>query len=184
MRRFLILFALIVICKFYAVSQISQKGYFLINDTTNIYPSIDKILQLKYFNNKVVYIDIWGTRCPPCLEEFQYSGKLKERFQNDSIIFLYLCCQYKLERDKMNEKLWEERILENELKGIHILMSNECYKYGFWEKFKEKYTEERSYSIPTFLLVDKKGVIRNFDAPRPSSSELLYEKIQALLNEK
>jgi thiol-disulfide isomerase/thioredoxin len=183
MRRIFLLFSLILILKLYGVTQILQKGYYLINDTTNLYPSIDKILEMKELNRKVVYIDLWGTRCPPCLKEFQYSGKLKERFQNDSVTFLYLCSQYQLERDTINEKLWEERILKNELKGIHILISNECYKNGFWEKFKDKYTEERSYQIPTFLLVDKKGVIRNFDAPRPSNGEFLYEKIQALLNE-
>lgn len=184
MRTLFILIILIAICKLNAVSQIPQKGYFLINDTTNSYPNIDKILELKEFKNKVVYIDIWGTRCAPCLKEFLHIGKLKEKFQNDSIIILYLCSQYKLERDKMNEKLWKELILKNDLKGTHILLSNECYMNGFWEKFKDKYTEERSYGIPIFLLVDKKGVIRNFDAPRPSSEEVLYEKIQALLNEK
>jgi len=184
MKKIFILFALIVICKLYALSQISQKGYYLINDTTNLYPGIDKILELKELNNKVVYIDLWGTKCPPCLKEFQYSGKLKERFQNDSVIFLYLCSPYKLVRDKINEKLWEGLILKNGLKGIHILISNECQENGFWEKFKDKYTEERLYGIPTFLLVDKKGVIRNFDAPRPSRGEFLFEKIQALLNEK
>ena len=36
--------------------------------------------------------------------------------------------------------------------------------------------------IPTYLLVDKTGKIVNFDAPRPSKKEILYDEIRALLH--
>jgi hypothetical protein len=55
---------------------------------------------------------------------------------------------------------------------------------GFFEKYRDKYSEERRFGIPTYLLVDKTGHIRDFDAPRPSKGLPLYEAIQKLINEK
>jgi len=184
MKTSSLLILVILFGTLYAQSQTSNKQYSLIIDSANVYPTIDKILELKELKNRVVYVDIWGTRCPPCLKEFQELPALKHRFQNDAVVFLYLCSPYKIERDKPNEKLWKELVLKNDLKGINILISSECYGKGFFEKYKEKYSEKRRYSIPTYLLVDKKGNIRDFDAPRPSNGDVLYDEIEKLLKEK
>ena len=53
-------------------------------------------------------------------------------------------------------------------------MSIKFYSGNFWEKYKNKYTEERSYGIPTYLIINKKGKIVDFDAPRPSKTEKLF----------
>lgn len=157
--------------------------YTIIGDSTNIYPTIDSIFKLKELRNKVVYVDIWGTRCSPCLREFNYLPALKERFAKDSVAFLYLCSPYSLEWDKQNEKRWQDLIIKNKLKGVNVFISPDCYDSGFFEKYKDNYTEERMYSIPTYLLVNKNGEIVNFNAPRPSSGDLLYNDIQSLLDE-
>ena len=183
MKTSFLLIVLILLGTLCAKSQISPGKYSLTIDSANVYPTIDKILELKELKNKVVYVDIWGTRCPPCLKEFQELPSLKHRFQNDAVVFLYLCSPYTVKRDKQNEKLWRELILKNDLKGINILISSECYGNGFFEKYKDKYSEKRRYGIPTYLLVDKKGKIRDFDAPRPSKGVVLYDEIQKLLKE-
>jgi len=153
-------------------------------DSANVFPTIDKILELNELKNKVVFVDIWGTRCPPCLKEFQELPGLKHRFQNESVAFLYLCSPYTVKRDKQNEKLWKALVLKNDLKGINVLISSDCYGKGFFDKYKDKYSDARKYAIPTYLLVDKKGKIRDFDAPRPSKGKLLYDEIEKLLKEK
>lgn len=170
------------------VSVLSVKGqkkiddFTLIGDSTNIFKSIDEILKMKELQNHVVYADVWGTRCPPCLSEFKYVSELKKEFENDSVVFLYLCSPYTMEWDTDNEKLWKELIVKNNLEGINMLMSAECYEEGFFERYKDKYSEERLYGIPTYLLIDKQGNIVNFNAPRPSSKEVLYKEIHALLD--
>ena len=163
-------------------AQKTIQDYTIIGDSTNFYKSIDDILMEKEFQNKVVYVDIWGTRCPPCIKEFAFIPELKKQFKNDSIVFLYLCSPYTVKWDNENAELWKKLILKYNLNGINILMSSECYEDGFFEKYKEHYTPRRQYGIPTYLLVDKTGKIVNFDAPRPSKKEILYDEIRTLLH--
>ncbi len=163
-------------------AQSSIMDYKIISDSTNIYKSVDDILKMEDFKGKVVYVDFWGTRCGPCLKEFEYIPELKKRFQNDSVEFLYLCSPYSLGWDKDNEKRWKDLIVKHKLTGTNILISAECYMAGFFEKYKDKVAN--MYIIPTYLLVDKQGKITDFNALRPSSKDLLYNKIQLLLDEK
>lgn len=83
-----------------AYSQESINNYMIFGDSTNTYSSSDEILKLEMFQNKVVYVDIWGTRCPPCLKEFEFLPELKNRFEKESLVFLYLCSPYSMEWDK------------------------------------------------------------------------------------
>jgi thiol-disulfide isomerase/thioredoxin len=158
-------------------------GFKIIADSTNIYKSIDDILRINDFDNNVVYVDIWGTRCGPCLQEFAHTAELKERFRDKPIKFLYACSPYTMEWDKDNEKLWKELIAKYNLKGVNVFMSPECYMEGFFEKYSDKYPENEKWSIPAYLLVNKKGEIVNFRAARPSTKEKLYAEIEKLLDE-
>ena len=73
--RILLLFIL-----FLALSSVNAQktiqDYTIIVDSTNFYKSIDDILMEKEFQNKVVYVDIWGARCPPCIKEFAFIPEL------------------------------------------------------------------------------------------------------------
>ncbi len=165
-----------------AIGQINIDDFTVIGDSTNIYKSVDEILKMKELQNKVVYVYIWGTRCSPCIKEFAHVPKIKEKFKNDSIAYLYLCSPYTTKWDNKNAELWKDLIVKHNLEGINILISYECYEDGFFEKYKVKYTPKRQSGIPTYLLVNKQGKIVDFDAPRPSKKELLYGKIQELLD--
>lgn len=177
-----ILILLLISSSYTAFSQKNIDDYKIIGDSTNIYKSIDDILTMDEFNGKVVYVDVWGTRCPPCLNEFAYIADLKEKFKNSPIEYLYLCSPYSMTWDDSNAELWKELIVKHNLEGINIFMSPECYMDGFFEKYKEKYPPERLWGIPTYLLVNKQGNIVDFDAPRPSTKDKLYNKIQILLD--
>lgn len=159
-----------------------DKGnYVLIGDSTNAYPTINSILKLDYFDNKVVYIDIWGTRCGPCLREFKHLKPLKKRFNKDSIVFLYLSSPYSERWDDNNAERWKELIYKHKLTGVNILMSAECY-VGFFKRYKDKYENKEMYAIPTYLLVDRNGKIVDFKAPRPSERVKLFREIELLLD--
>ncbi|HVG40701.1 MAG TPA: TlpA disulfide reductase family protein [Chitinophagaceae bacterium] len=141
-------------------------------DTTQ-FSTIEDVLKLPSLKGKVVYIDIWGTRCTPCIEEFPHLATLKKRYKNKPVAFLYLKSPYGFD----DSKEWREMVRKYNLEGINVSMSITFYSNNFWNKYKDKYTEERSFSIPTYLVINKKGEIVNFDAPRPSDTEKLYKLI-------
>jgi len=165
-------------------AQKSISDFEIIEDSTNVFKEIDDFFKLDQFKGKVVYVDVWGTRCGPCIKEFAFNKELKDRFQNKDVEYLYLCSPYSMTRDSLNIELWKKLIVKHNLDGLNVFMSNECYIDGFFEKYSDEYTEREQYGIPAYLLVNKKGEITNFKAPRPSTKEKLYKEIEDLLSEK
>lgn len=144
----------------------------LYSDTSQ-FKSIEAVLNLPALKGKVVFIDLWGTRCGPCLEEFRHAKMLKERYTGKPVAFLYLKSPYNFD----DTKEWKEMVERYDLAGINISMSINFYVRGFWERFRQKYPGNRMYGIPTYLIVNRQGKIVNFDAPRPSSLEVLFRAI-------
>jgi len=131
--------------------QKSIDDFNIIGDSTKMFKTIDDIIKIEALKNKVAYIDVWGTRCGPCLMEFKYLPDLKNKFRNDSIVFLYLCSPYSMTWNNENAELWKKLIIKHNLDGINIFMSAECYIYGLYEKYKEKFTPSTMYMIPRYL---------------------------------
>ncbi len=48
---------------------------------------IDKIIEP--YKGKIVYLDVWGTWCPPCIEAIKDSPKLKESVKDYDIVYIY-----------------------------------------------------------------------------------------------
>lgn len=156
-----------------------------IADTTNHFDSIEQILEREEFRGKVVYIDIWGTSCKPCIQEFAHIQPLKQQFESREVVFLYLCSPNSLNREseRANIAQWGKMVEKHQLSPANVYLSAACYGEGFWEKYKEKYTESRMYGIPVYLIADRNGKIVDFDAPRPSRGGLLYEEIEHWLKQ-
>ncbi|MFH0760807.1 MAG: TlpA disulfide reductase family protein [Bacteroidota bacterium] len=135
---------------------------------------LSEILTMKEFENKVIYIDIWGTGCSPCIAESKYLPELKKRYKNKDVVFLYLAKPYGLFRISK----WKKEIQQYNLEGYHIYMS---------EELKDNIMMEvpgiRQIGIPKYLLVNKQGKVAYPDAPRPSSEKDLYKLIDQLLDE-
>lgn len=183
---------------YFTTSLFAQKDkadYTFINDSTNKYSSIEAILKLQEFRNKVVFIDIWGIGCKPCMDEMDYIKDLKNEFINEQIAYLYLCVRptSKLSSE-MNNALpqkWKEIVSHKELKGVNILMSKECYNEGFKLKHLDTYAKIDTsimkgyihFGIPLYLIANKEGKIVNYNAHRPSKGKLLYSQIQSILEE-
>lgn len=153
-------------------SQVNASKIVLYGDTTR-FNTIEDVLKLPYFKGKVVYVDIWGTKCGPCIKEFPNLPEIKEKYKDKAVAFLYLKSPY----DFDDSKEWEEMVNRLNLEGVNVSMSIKFYSNNFWERYKDKYAGQRSYSIPTYLIINKKGVIVNFDAPRPSEKGKLYKLI-------
>ncbi|MEC3905741.1 TlpA disulfide reductase family protein [Tamlana sp. 2201CG12-4] len=184
MKRIFLILIGILLTQEISYAQKSISDFEIIEDSTNTFKEIDDFFKLDKFKGKVIYVDVWGTRCGPCIKEFAYNKELKEKFKNKQVEFLYLCSPYSMKRDSLNIELWKKLIVKHNLGGLNIFMSPQCYMEGFFEKYADKYTEREQYGIPAYLLVNKKGDIINFKAPRPSSKEKLYKEIEDLLSEK
>ena len=154
--------------------------YMMIPDSTMKYETMEEILELPYFENKVVLVDLWFTSCKPCLIEFKQMEELKARFKDDSIAYLYLCAPTTVEWDPTDEGSWRRLIKKYDLRGVHVKLTNE-FMENFWNSYKEANPEGNLYYFPTYLLIDKNGKITNYNAPRPSSGQALLDKLEKLL---
>ena len=115
------------------------------------------------YRDKVIYVDLWSTSCGPCIGEIPASIELHEMFKGKDIVFVNLC----LGSDKTD---WQKIIANTNFSGEHYLLNS--YQSQLLQG-KLKYE-----GTPTYLIIDKKGLLINNNAPRPSSGE----KIKSLLN--
>lgn len=126
---------------------------------------------------RILYIDIWGTWCGPCREQFSYVRALKERFKDEPIDFVYVA----IEKPEASVNVWKETVSFYNLTGKHILAGKELAAC-----FRELYKSEGSEAMvfPSYLLVDKDGKLVTAHANQPSSGEELYKQIKTVLRQK
>lgn len=138
--------------------------------------TFDQVIQLDQFQGKVIYIDLWGTRCKPCIEEFSFNSFLKERFKQEPVEYLYLAVDYGHADD---EARWKEMVQAKNLTGYNMLITASLYK-EIWNIIKDNVRD--MYLIPHYIILNKKGKIAYADAARPSEKETLYHQVQLVLN--
>lgn len=116
---------------------------------------------------KVILIDFWASWCRPCLSEMPAARKLKEKYKDKPIVFMYIS----IDENRHDWKKVSER------EGLHLEKYNlrNVVRDGQFAPFKIN-------SIPRYMLVDKKGKLVNVLADRPSSS-LLARDIDKYLAE-
>lgn len=141
------------------------------------YRTIEDLIKLKDFKGYVLYIDIWGPNCGPCIHEFKNLKNLKERYKNGHVKFLYLSFIKKaLIKRSADTAKWKSLIKEYEISGYHMCIDAEFYE-SIW-KIKDI---RNLYGIPHYLIIDKNGNIANANAERPSSGEKLYQQLDSVL---
>lgn len=136
--------------------------------------TLNELISRKDFKGKVLYIDLWGVYCRPCIEEFRHMPAIRERYDGTGVSFVYLASPYKRPDD---EQKWKAALKKYQLKGHHILMDMEFYN-GIWDEVSGM---DSPFLIPHYLLVDKNGEIVLPNAPRPSDREKLFKQIDNLL---
>lgn len=125
-----------------------------------------KQVNIQDFRGKVVYIDFWGSWCKACLMNMPFSKKLKEKFINQDVVFLYI------DFYDTNEK-WLNAIGKHQITGIHLKAEKSDETY-----FNKQFNIEQGF--PRYGLIDKKGRLITISAPQPQE-EAAYELIKKYL---
>lgn len=137
---------------------------------TSQYPTLEALLM--EFSGEVIFIDLWATWCAPCIAEFKYNDALKSFTENKPITVLYIS----FDRPE-DEKKWKELISKLRLQGTHI-MASQALKEDIWNVVGDVGIMG---AIPRYIIADTEGNIVVKDAPRPSSTDSLYQTMTEYL---
>lgn len=141
--------------------------------TTLPYTSLKDLLNREEFQEKVVLIDIWGTWCWSCREEFPFLNEVKAKLKGQNIAFLYLAH----EKFKNPVDHWQETAKFFHLTGYHYLLNQDVLK-DFWDTVNPN---SGLMSYPTYVIIDKHGEVAVNNAPYPSDGDQLLEQIRTVL---
>ncbi len=119
------------------------------------YPDLNgKMVMLKDFKGKYIYIDIWATWCGPCKAEIPHLKQLEKDMKGKKIVFMSISCD-------TDKAAWEKYVKEQQLGGIQLWMGN-------GKDIKDFYGVR---TIPRFILLDRKGNIIDANMTRPSDEK-------------
>lgn len=107
---------------------------------------------------EIILIDFWASWCKPCIEEFKYLTELYNEIADIGVRFIGI----NIDKAKDFEKA--QKIIET-----HKLQWDQLYDFEFTN---EKWKGIDLNGIPRLLIINKKGKIIEYDAPRPSSDKL------------
>ena len=132
--------------------------------------STGRMISMKDFKGKVVFIDVWATWCGPCREQFPFLKIVEEEYKDNSdVVFLGIS----IDRGKDRQK-WLNAMKKENLHGVQLF--DDTGKF-----FAKKYEIN---AIPRFLLISKEGKWIEVRCPRPESKEDLKKYLDKALQEK
>jgi peroxiredoxin len=127
-----------------------------------------KKVTLADLRGKVVYLDFWGTWCPPCLTELNnYSHALKKQFEGRDVVFVYISVND-------TEAKWQQILAARHLtspNAVHLRQPKDgqvAFNY-------------QVNSFPTYWLIDRAGRILDMQAPHPSDGAKTVAAIEQAL---
>ena len=128
-----------------------------------------RTVSLSDLRGKVVYLDFWGTWCPPCLREMPASHDLKAKFVGREVVFLYISVGDA-------EEKWQRVLTDQHLtspNSIHLRQPKES-QVAF---------DYQVNGFPTYWLIGRDGRILDMQAPRPSEGAKTVAAIEAALQQ-
>jgi peroxiredoxin len=126
-----------------------------------------KMVSLKDFRGKVVYIDFWGVSCAPCIMEIQhYNPYLHAKYKDKNVVFINICVD-------SDEKIWKSSLASLKIEGVNLIAEGwtrnpVCQKYNV-------------SAIPHYVTIGIDGKIVNNASGTPSSGSRLTDELDKAL---
>jgi len=126
-----------------------------------------KMVSMKDFKGKVVFIDVWATWCGPCRAQFPFLKEVEEEYKdNKDIVFVGISTDAITNKEK-----WLKTIEKEKLEGIQLIDD-------VGKSFARKY---QIVAIPRFLLIDKQGKWIEIRCPLPEAKQELKKYLDKAL---
>jgi len=119
-------------------------------------------IELEDFRGKVVLLDFWSTKCPPCRKAMPHLQELHEKYKDKGLVVLGVSLD-------VNKRV-VERFLQAVKCDFLILMDPQGRQTGSLYRIR---------FIPTTLIVDKKGIIRFRGYPSQLSEKVIEKYLAA-----
>lgn len=128
-----------------------------------------KKVALADFRGKVVYLDFWATWCAPCLAEMPASLELRQKFAGRDVVFLYVSLDSKAAD-------WQKYLAAKQIVGLNAV---QLHDGGAFDGPAPRAFNVQS--IPSYWLIGRDGRILANPAPRPSTSPVIDNALEAAL---
>ena len=139
----------------YTLSATSKINYVPVSSNDSVFNRI-----VEKYRGKVVYIDLWATWCVPCMAAMPASKALFNEYKDKDVVFLFLAV-------RSREDVWKSVIANTGIPGEHFLLKE--------PQIKALNAKFRISSFPHYLLVDKKGYVKDDNALHPDDKSLRKE---------
>ena len=111
-------------------------------------------VSLKEYQGKYLYVDFWFTQCKPCIAEFPFAKRLKNKMDEENMAFINVSFD-------ISKSMWKESIKKFDITGENFLVSS-------FDNYNLLRNEFNVYFFPKFWVVSPEGNIINPSAGRPS----------------
>ena len=137
----------------------------------NEYTDAEKLFKelIKPYKGKVVYVDFWGSWCSPCRRDLKVVNELKEKLNEEDVIFMYFA-------NRTPETTWKNLINEMNLAGKNVV------HYRLPDAQQGMIERKLGVTVfPTYMLINKEGIIVNQKAKSPNDIDGVIGEIRDLL---